>query len=203
VLTVTETSTPAAKPENVGRGTLFALASILLAILAFIIVGWAGIGLYGVVLAGLGLPFITAALYRFGSGGQLTRAGWVPFIVISAIAVVVGVVTGVIATVARQFGGGGQMWSALWLNLKNFDPARGGQGFFAVLGIALGVVGIILALRQKTPAQQIAQTTAQWTPPAAPAADATTPPAPPAAPPAAPSPGVVLNGEPVDPDKKK
>lgn len=156
---------PDSKPEDVRRGTLFSLGSILIAVVLFAIVGWVGVGLYGVILAGIGMPFVAAWLYRIGSGGQLTRAGWVPFILISLVAVIVGVITGVVSAVARQFGGGAQMWNALWLNLTNLTP--GGQGFFAILGVLLGGVGIVLALRQRTPAQQIASRTQQWSPPGA------------------------------------
>jgi hypothetical protein len=197
VLDVTETTPPAAKPENVGRGTVFALATIPIAIIAFAIFGYIGVFPF---IIGIATPFVAGWLYRLGAGGKLGRAGWVPFIVISMVSVVLGVFAGAIATVYKTFGFGGQFGNALVVNLRNFTP--GGEGFFAVLGVILGIVGIVLTLRQvnATPAQQIAQNTAQWTPPAP---DATTPP-PPAAPaaPAAPSPGVTLNGEPVDPDKK-
>ncbi len=111
------------------------------------------------------------------------------------VSVILGVFAGAFATVYKIYGFGGQFSNALGIQLRNFQP--GGEGFFAVLGVILGIVGIFVTLRQvaANPAQKIAQTTAQWTPP--PATPAETP-----APPAAPSPGATLNGEPLDPEKK-
>lgn len=200
MLDVTETTTPTDKPENVSRGTIFALATIPIAIVVFAIFGYIGIFPF---IIGIATPFIAGWLYRMGSGGKLTRAGWVPFIVISMVSVALGVIAGAMGTVYKLFGFGTQFGNALGINLRNFMP--GGEGFFAVIGLILGIVGIVITLRQAnaTPAQQIAANTAQWTPP--PAAGSTPPPAAPAGttpPPAAPSPGVTLNGEPVDPDKK-
>ena len=150
------------------------------------------IGVYPFIV-GIATPFIAGWLYRLGSGGQLSRAGWVPFIVISFVAVVLGVLAGAIATVYKVFGFGPQFANALGINLRNFTP--GGEGFFAILGLILGIVGIVITLRRgaANPAQQIAANTAQWTPPPA-TGDA--PPPPPAAS------GTTLNGEPVEPDKK-
>ncbi len=169
-------ASPAQKPENVGRGTIFALATIPIAIIVFAIFGY--IGVYPFIV-GIATPFIAGWLYRLGSGGQLSRAGWVPFIVISFVAVVLGVLAGAIATVYKVFGFGPQFANALGINLRNFTP--GGEGFFAILGLILGIVGIVITLRRgaANPAQQIAATTAQWTPPPA-TGDA--PPPPPAAP---------------------
>lgn len=186
---MTETSTTTDKPENVGRGTLFALGTIPIAIVAFAIVGY--IQFYPFII-GIATPFVAAWLYRLGSGGKLTRAGWVPFIIISMVSVALGGIAGVVGNSYKMFGGGGQFGNSIVVGLRNFNP--GSPGFFAALGLVLGVIGIVIALRQvnATPAQQIAQNTAQWAPPPA---DTTTPP-----PPAAP--GATLNGEPLDPDKK-
>ena len=163
-MTETPSAAPTEKPENVTRGALFALATIPIAIIAFAIFGYLGVFPF---IVGIATPFIAGWLYRLGSGGTLTRAGWVPFIVISIVAVLLGGFAGAIATVYKIFGFGTQFGNALGINLRNFNP--GGEGFYLALGLVLGVVGIVLTLRQKTatPAQQIAANTAQWTPPAA------------------------------------
>lgn len=190
---MTETSTPTAadKPENVGRGTLFALATIPI---AFIVFGIFGYLQFYPFIVGIATPFVAAWLYRLGSGGKLTRSGWVPFIVISLVSVALGGLAGVIGAAYKVFGSGGQFGNAILVQLRNFNPANGGGGFFLLLGVVLGVIGIFVALRQAnaTPAQQIAQTTAQWTPP----------PADPAAPPPPAAPTATLNGEPLDADAK-
>jgi hypothetical protein len=208
VLIMTENpSVPATtKPENVTRGSLFALGAIPIAIVAFAIFGYVDIFPF---IVGIATPFVAGWLYRLGSGGTLTRAGWVPFIVISMVAVLLGAFAAAVASVFRLFGFGTQFANALGINLRNFQP--GGQGFFIALGLVLGVVGIVITLRQvaATPAQQIAANTAQWTPPPADPATATPPPAAPAAAPPAdlPSPSPeALEGRPThespDPEKR-
>lgn len=185
------TDTPAAvpasatpKPENVGRGTIFALATIPIAIIVFAIFGYLGVYPF---IVGIATPFIAGWLYRLGSGGQFTRAGWVPFIVISVVAVVLGTLAGAVAAVYKVFGFGTQFGSALGINLRDITP--GGQGFFAILGLILGIVGIVITLRRgaATPGQQIAADTAQWAPPPSTGA---APPPPPA-----------NSDKPADPDK--
>jgi hypothetical protein len=190
--------------ENVARGAIFALAAIPIGMLAFGFLGAVGVFVF---IAGMVVPFVAASLYRRGSGGSLSRAGWLPVIAISLIGIVLGVFTGLVASTFVAFqavgGDGGIFSSAFWTTvarqLRGRITAAAGTRFFAIIGLALGIVGIFAALR--TPKTAVVPAPAAVDA-AAPAPEAATPaqPSPPA--PNQPLPGVMLNGKPLDPKQK-
>ncbi len=192
---MTDTTAPA---ENVGRGTTFALLAIPAAIIIFAIVA----GLFQLIsgIAAIVIPYIAVWLYQKGAGAPLSRAGWGPFVAVSAIAIVLGTVSGIVAaTYAGYLGKGGIFSSAFLRTLINqFTVNLGDNVLPLLIGLGLGAVGIASVIRgPRGRAAQIETPTAT---------DAPAPAAPPAAPvpPAAnqPSPGVMLNGKPVDPNAK-
>lgn len=189
---MTDTTAAAQPAENVGRGTLVALLAIPIGMIAFGLVGAFGYFLFFIPIA---IPYIAAWLYAKGAGAPLSRKGWAPWIIVTIVALVLSVATGLLSTA----------FTAVGSNLARFLPVIGTtlryqierEGIWLLVGIGLGVAGIIGVLRTKpTVPAQLA--------PVGPQAAATpTAPAAPAAPPAPnqPSPGVVLNGEPLDPNK--
>lgn len=216
----------AAPVENVQRGSLFALLSIPAAIVLFAIVG----GLFSMIsgIIAIAIPFIAAFLYTKGAGAPLSRAGWLPFILISAVAVVLGTFTSVVAATFNGFlsvGGDGGLFGSAFLTTLGRTFNRLDDIIFPILiGLGAGLLGIVSVIRNKNQAktavapaaepwatdQQPVTPVANWQSPqpVAPVADQTAVP-PVAAPTPAPraqanqpSPGVMLNGKLIDPNKK-
>jgi hypothetical protein len=195
--------------ENVARGTLLALLAIPAAVLAFAIVGALFGGVSGI--AAIVVPYIAAFLYRLGAGAALSRAGWAPFIAVTAVAIVIGTVTGIGSTAWTAFnsvGGKNALVNpAFWRTVGNqFTISLADNAVPILIGLVLGAVGIVSVIRGRAGVAGFGRTggriapedVAEYTQPEsmAPAA----PPVPPA--PNAPSPGVILNGKPLDPGTK-
>ena len=195
--------------ENVARGTLLALLAIPAAVLAFAIVGALFGGVSGI--AAIVVPYIAAFLYRLGAGAALSRAGWAPFIAVTAVAIVIGTVTGIGSTAWTAFnsvGGKNALVNpAFWRTVGNqFTISLADNAVPILIGLVLGAVGIVSVIRgragmagfDRTGGRIAPEDVAEYTRPesTAPAA----PPVPPA--PNAPSPGVILNGKPLDPGTK-
>jgi len=148
--------------ENVPRGVLVALLAIPLAILGFVAVAWvfdsAG-GAYPVLPIAVAflVPTVTAFLYSKGAGSKIGSVGRPWFIVISLIAVLVGAVASFIATAYFAFvrvgGDGGLLGSAFATTVAN-KATSVDVVTPLIIAVMLGVVGIVLTLRQKTPQQQ-------------------------------------------------
>jgi hypothetical protein len=192
--------------ENVGRGLLFSLGSIVIAIVGYIILSGV-IGIYGYItgIVAIAIPIASAWLYSKGAGAPV-KAGRLPWIGITAAAIVIGAITSVLAGAYSAFsrvgGDGGFFAPAFWRTVTNL---AGSADFLlpVVITLAAGAFGIFSALR----APRTGANPNRFFPQASPT-DAAAPVIPPPAsgvtppPPAAPSPGVILNGKPVDdPDK--
>lgn len=191
-----KTLTPAESTENVGRGATFALAAIPAAIIIFAIIG----GLFQLIsgIVAIVVPYIAAWLYQKGAGTPLTRKGWGPFVAVTAVAIMVGTLTGIIAATYAGFLGKSGLFSSAFLRtlLGQFTTNFGDNILPILIGLGLGAAGIVSVLRG--PRTRVAPVTPapDAAAPAAPAA----PPVPPA--PNQPSPGIVLNGKPIDPQQK-
>jgi hypothetical protein len=195
--------------ENVARGTLVALLAIPAAIVAFALVGALFGGVSGI--AAIVVPYIAAFLYRFGAGTTLSRAGWIPYIGVTAAAIVIGTVGGIASGTWSTFssvgGKGGILGSAFWRTVGNqFTIYLGDNAVPILIGLVLGAIGIVSVIRGRTRIGGFGRTggriapqdVAEYTHPESKAPAA--PPVPPA--PNAPSPGIILNGKPLDPDTK-
>ena len=200
-----QTSTPTAPIENVGRGATFALLAIPAAIILFAIIA----GIFQIIsgIVAVVVPYIASWLYTKGAGASVSRAGWGPFIGITAVAIVLGTFTGIVAATYASYLGNGGFFSAAFLRTlgTQFTTNFGDNVLPILIGLVLGAVGIAGVLRG--PRNRVAAPAANpYTPPAPDATEPAAPIAPPAppTPPAAnrPSPGVVLNGKPVDPKQK-
>jgi hypothetical protein len=198
--------------ENISRGLLFAAGSIVLSIVLFALV--ASFGYFAGIVAAV-VPFSAMWLYRKGSGGAFSKAALFPFIGVAAVAILLGVLAGLISRTYAGFsavGGDGGLfapafWSTFFRQLASEDTL-----FALLIGVGIGGAVLFSVVRQANaaPAQTVApapfgdvpNSSAVAAPPAAPSAPATPAVAAPP-PPAAPSQGVILNGEPLDPDKKR
>ena len=192
----------ASPTENVTRGILVTLLVIPLAALAGILIGVVGL------IEGLAAIIVGPAagwLYAKGAGAPLSRRGWIPFLAISAVGVAVATLVGIVASAFRAFqsvgGDGGLFGSAFRTTVTNVFTS-GNATFPLLIGLGLGLVGVFGALRERTapPSGRIPPASMPGADDAAPV----TPPAPAAPlPPNTPSPGINLNGEPLDPDAKR
>jgi hypothetical protein len=193
-------SAPAQPAENVGLGTALALVSIPIGMLIFGLAGAVGYFLFIVPIV---IPAIAHWLYGRGAGAPLTRRGWVPFIAVSVVAVFLGVLTGLLVSA----------FTATGSNLARFLPVVGTtlryqiteQGLWVLLAIAIGVAGIVGVIRGPRPPRGSAPQVADGSPISTDASAAVTgrPESPAQAPGATqpaqtPSPGVILNGKPLD-----
>jgi hypothetical protein len=187
---VTET-TPASPADKLNRGVGFASLVIPLAVIAAAIVG--SIGLNGGFAAVIVGP-AAAWLYAKGAGAPLRRAAWIPFLIIGVVGVLIATAAGTVAEAYAAFtavSGDGGLLGSVFATTLSTKLANGDLMLPILVGLGLGAIGLFGALRGPTTATTVA--------PAAPAAPAAGPSAPT---PNAPSPGVILNGEPLDPDAK-
>ena len=188
---MTETA-PASPGDKLNRGVGFASLVIPLAVVAAAVVG--SIGLNGGIAAVIVGP-VAAWLYGKGAGAPLRRAAWIPFLIIGVFGVVLATAAGTIAEAYAAFtavSGDGGLLGSVFATTLSTKLANGDLMLPILVGLGLGAIGLFGALRGPTTASTVA--------PAAPAAPAAGPTAPPA--PNTPSPGVILNGEPLDPDTK-
>jgi hypothetical protein len=187
--------------ENVGRGLLFSLGAFAIAIVGFIILSGV-IGIYGWItgIVAIAIPYASAWLYEKGAY-TAPKAGRLQWVLLTAGAVIVGAVTSLLAATFAAFtavgGDGGFFAPAFWRTVGN---AMGRFDFVVpvLITLVVGAAGIVSVLRgpRKRPGQSA---------PGLQPVDAATPATPLTdvpPPPAAPSQGVVLNGEPLDPDKR-
>ena len=135
--------------ENVARGALFTLAAIPAGMAAFMLTSYVLDVASG--LAAIAIPTAAAWLYAKGAGAPLSKKGWMSFISITAIAVVIGVVTGVIAGAFYAFtkvGGDGGLLSPAFLTTVSNRFTSGEATVTILLGLALGIFGIVGVVRR-------------------------------------------------------
>jgi hypothetical protein len=201
-----QTAIQPAPAENVSRGATFALLAIPAAIIVFAVIA----GVFQIIsgIVAIVVPYIAAWLYKKGAGAPLSRAGWAPFIGVSVVAIVVGTFTGIAAATYAVFLGDGGPFSPAFLRALGAQFSNGDSLLPILIGLGLGTAGIVAVIRgPRTRVTPGAAPVASSVAPATTAVpDAATPvmPATPAIPPAPnqPSPGVILNGKPVDPGQK-
>ena len=199
--------------ENVSRGLLFSLGAIVVAIVGYIILSGI-IGIYGYItgIVAIAIPLVGVWLYTKGAGAP-PKAGRMPWVGIMIAAIVLGALTILVASgwyTFSRFGKGGILSSAFWTTVGR-SAGEIDVILPVIIALAAGGFGIYSSLRRKpavgaaqAPAASPFGSAAPGAAPIAPPAPGTPTATPPVAPPpAAPSPGVVLNGEPVDPNAPK
>lgn len=217
-------STATPPVENVSRGVAFALVAIPVGIIASALLG----SLLGIAsgIVALVVAYLAGWLYSKGAGGpfegkMVGPAGRLPYVLIAAAAVILGAITSVVAAVYSAFtsvnGPGGLFGSAFATTLGRVLSEPGDIILPILLCLVFGAVGIASVVRGPKAKQQEAAYPGQPGYPVQPtqptaaagytAADQSAAPQAPSIPttppvaPNQPSPGVILNGKPVDPTK--
>ena len=191
---MTQPSPSSLPSENVQRGVIFALI-----VLPVGVVAWDILWSFGFVasIVAFGVAYLAVRLYRFGSGGRITRTGAIAIAIITigtlVIAFISGYAVNIVGLYSTQFGTSipeslvaPRFWSIVFASMTT-GQALIGLLLAAVFG-ALGCFGILRsAFRQTRVQPQADAAPSGYTLPSA--TDPSVPP-----PPAPPS-GVVLNGE--------
>ena len=194
---MTQPSPSSLPSENVQRGVIFALIVLPVGVVAWDIL-WS-VGFVASIVA-FGVAYLAVRLYRFGSGGRVSRSGAIAIAAITIGTLVIAFVSGfavdIVGLYSQQTGSSipeslvsPRFWSIVFGSMAN-PQALISLLLAAVFG-ALGCFSILRGAFRQTRAQP----TADAVPPtyAMPTAVDPSVPLPPAAP------GVVLNGEPVPP----
>ncbi|HEY4224836.1 MAG TPA: hypothetical protein VGM70_03395 [Pseudolysinimonas sp.] len=214
---MTQTSPSSLPSENLQRGVIFALIALPVGVVAWDIL-W-GIGFVASIVA-FGVAYFASRLYRFGSGGRVSRNGAIAIAVITIGTLVIAFISGfavdIVGEYSRVTGASipeslvsGRFWGIVFASMTT------GQALISLLLAALfGALGCFSILRsafrqtRPVPDPNAAPTIVDpnspyGASPVQPTLMNPTPaiPAPPVAPPAPSSPGVVLNGQPVEPDQ--
>jgi hypothetical protein len=112
------------------------------------------------------VPFVAAWFYRMGAG-TAPRAGRVPFIIVSVVAIVISVFTGIVVSTLAAFtrvgGDGGILSPVFWTALRNQFGDLELVGIPALVGLGFGIFGLISVLRggslrrRRAPAKHVEQ----------------------------------------------
>jgi hypothetical protein len=186
-------STSSLPSENLQRGVIFALIALPVGVIAWDIL-W-GFGFVASIVA-FAVAYLAFRLYRFGSGGRITRNGAIAVAIITIGTLIIAFISGFavefVGLYSQQYGTSipealvsPDFWSIVFRAITS-PEALPSLALAALFG-ALGCFGTLRAAFR----QSRVPTTA-----AAPGIDGGDPAVP--APPAAPS-GMVLNGEPLPP----
>jgi hypothetical protein len=195
---MTQPSPSSLPSENVQRGVIFALI-----VLPVGVVAWDILWSFGFVasIVAFGVAYLAVRLYRFGSGGRVSRSGAIAIAVITIGTLVIAFISGFAVNLLGDYSRiSGQsipeslvsprFWGIVFGAM--FDPQSLISLLLAAAFGALGCFGILRGAFRQTAAQPAAGPV-----PTGYAIPSTTDPSVPP-PPAAP--GVVLNGEPVAPN---
>ncbi len=195
---MTQPSPSSLPTENVQRGVIFALI-----VLPVGVVAWDILWSFGFVasIVAFGVAYLAVRLYRFGSGGRVTRSGAIAIAVITIGTLVIAFISGFAVDLLGDYSRiSGQSIPESLVSPRFWGIVFGAmfqpQSLISLLlAAAFGALGCFGILRGA-----FRQTTAQPAVGVAPTIDTLTPTADPSVPlPPAPAPGVVLNGEVVPP----
>jgi len=215
---MTQPSPSSLPSENFQRGVIFALVAVPAGVIAWDIIWSVG---FIASIVGFGVAWFAVRLYRFGSGGRISRNGAIAVTVITVVTLLLAFISGYVIDMVVQFtqatGGSipeglvdSRVWSFAFQNMVS------GQAIVSLLLAALfGVLGCFSILRGAFRQARMPQDAPQYgapqygapqygapqfgTPAGQPAQQPTlmNPEGTPAVPPP-PAPGTMLNGQPVD-----
>lgn len=146
-----ETSAP--PPERVARGLLFALATIPLGVVLWVVIWQLG---YVAAFVSLAIVLGAAFLYRLGSGGRVSMKGLLVILGVTIVTIVLAFLAGVAVDIASFLGmslfpalGNGEFWDTFALNI--FDNPEMWAEYMpdiimTVIFAALGTVGVIWSI---------------------------------------------------------
>jgi hypothetical protein len=188
---------PASEPmslpsENLQRGVIFALIALPAGVIA-----WDLLWSFGFIasIVSFGIAYLAARLYRFGSGGRISRTGAIAVAAITIGTLVIALISGfavqIVGLYSQQFGTSitesllaPRFWSIVFTSMTSGQALI--SVLLAVVFAAQGCFGILSTAFRQTRAQPSMDAAAASADPSAPA------------PPAAPQ-GLILNGEPIPP----
>lgn len=138
--------------ENIQRGTIVTLAVIPLGVIAWALL-W-NVGFIASVIA-WAVAWLAVKLYRFGSGGIITRTGAIRITVITVVTLVLalfgGLASGEISYWSSQTGASvvsvaldSAFWTAYW---PMFPSVVAANGLSIVIALAFGAFGCYSTLR--------------------------------------------------------
>lgn len=213
---MTQPSPSSLPSENVQRGVIFAMLALPVGVLAWDIL-W-GVGFVASIVA-FGVAYLAVRLYRFGSGGRISRNGAIAIAAITIGTLVIAFISGFAVEFVGQYSRisgasipeslvSSQFWGIV------FTAMTSSQALISLLlAAAFGALGCFSILRGAFRQTRVQPTSGampmtgdpnspygQNAEPSLMIPTPTNPASAPAVPaPPAPSPGVVLNGEPVPP----
>jgi hypothetical protein len=201
---MTQPSPSSAPSENVQRGVVFALLALPVGVIA-----WDILWTFGFVasIVAFGVAYLAVRLYRFGSGGRVTRSGAIAIAVITIGTLIIAYISGyavqIVGLYSNQFGTSipesllaPRFWSIVFASMTT-----GSALIQLLLAAVFGALGCFGILRNAFTQTRVQPTMDGMTTPAVPnpnpqygenaAPSVPTPPAP--------QPGLILNGEPIPP----
>ena len=196
---MTQPSPSSLPSENVQRGVIFALVVLPLGVVAWDIL-WS-VGFVASIVA-FGVAYLAVRLYRFGSGGRVTRPGAIAIAVITIGTLAIAFISGFAIDVLGEYTGvSGQsipeslvsprFWGIVFASMANPQAL-----ISLLLAAVFGALGCFSILRGAFRQTRATQPSADAAPSGYALPSATDPSVPP---PPAPRYGVRLNGEPVPP----
>ena len=201
---MTQPSPSSAPSENLQRGVVFALLALPVGVIT-----WDILWTFGFVasIVAFGVAYLAVRLYRFGSGGRVTRSGAIAIAVITIGTLIVAYISGyavqIVGLYSTQFGTSipesllaPRFWSIVFASMTT-----GSALVQLLLAAAFGALGCFSILRNAFMQTRVQPTVDATTASAVPNPNpqygenaAPSVPTPPAA-----QPGLILNGEPIPP----
>ncbi|HEY4153740.1 MAG TPA: hypothetical protein VGM38_10515 [Pseudolysinimonas sp.] len=190
---MTQPSPSSLPSENVQRGVIFALIALPAGVIA-----WDILWTFGFIasIVSFGIAYLAARLYRFGSGGRVSRSGAIAIAVITIGTLIIAFISGfavqIVGLYSQQFGTSipeslvaPRFWSIVFASMTS-----GSAILPILLALVFGALGCFSILSTAFRQTRVVQPTMDAAPTAA---DPSVP-----QPPAAPQ-GLILNGEPIPP----
>jgi hypothetical protein len=201
---MTQPSPSSAPSENVQRGVIFALLALPVGVIA-----WDILWTFGFVasIVAFGVAYLAVRLYRFGSGGRVTRSGAIAIAVITIGTLIIAYVSGyavqIVGLYSNQFGTSipESLLAPRFWNIVFASMTTGSALIQLLLAAVFGALGCFGILRNAFMQTRVQQTMDATTTPAVPNPNpqygenaAPSVPTPPSS-----QPGLILNGEPIPP----
>jgi hypothetical protein len=140
--------------ENVQRGTIVALVTIPLGVIVWVIL-W-NIGFVASIVA-FGAAYLAVRLYRWGSGGPISRTGAIRITVITIVTMLIALFAGIVSDAAQSYSSGSgesalsevlspEFWRVFWHALAQ-PGVLSGYAPSIILALLFGAIGCFSTLR--------------------------------------------------------
>ena len=137
------------EPENIQRGTIFALLAVPAGVILFVILWNLG---FVASIVGFAVAWGASKLYRIGAGGVIGRAGAIRIAVITIVTLLLALFAGIVSDFANASPDGSglvavttpEFWTSFW---AYFPDLIGFYGTQILIALAFGVFGCFSILR--------------------------------------------------------